>query len=362
MFIVFICATFLCLLVIFLFFLGSTSSQTPVIITTNSDVIKQDLDHSDSISSSCDSRIFSDKKCTSSDEAPVSISQSHQSNSKLVNSDSAISSSSESRNGVSDSCDKSNATKSSSFLRPSALGSGLSNSTTKNTSDTLKCPLKSPKLNLAPSKFGNADSSSLSSSSSKSPYSQSKNPFTSAVSFADASESPPKKELKPEGDGLVNSSTAIPSLATFANASTRNNIGTTVASNSPISVPNFVFGQNLHERVTDNLKASSENDGKSSEATTSNGTSDMLFTSALTSKEVVSKENLSSEVSTNSNKEASSLLEDAARCQEARAVKRKYEEVMVTTGEEEEENILQVSNVFLFYESIRSFFCKCYLI
>lgn len=293
-------------------FAGSPVSETPVIITTSSEVVKPDVDHS----SSCDSRIFSEKKCTSSNEVSNNVSQSHEPNSTLVYHNSAISSSSENSNGVSDSSEK---TKSNSFLRPSALSSKT---------ESLKCPLKSPKLNLTPSKFGDSPSPSL---STKSPYLQTKNPFSSAASFAELGESPPNNQSK-------DANPLKPALGTFSNASTTNNIGTSLATSSPVSVPNFVFGQNLHERVTDNVKVV-KND-KSGEATTSNGTSDMLFTSALTNNDV-SKENLISENSSNS-KEGSSLEEDAARYQEARAMKRKYEEVLVTTGEEEEENILQV--------------------
>lgn len=93
-----------------------------------------------------------------------------------------------------------------------------------------------------------------------------------------------------------------------------------------ISNPNYVFGQNIGDRVTERVES------------VSNGTASMLFSSALSAES--SKKTSESEAD---GKEGSSLLEDAARCQEQRASKRKYEEVQITTGEEDEKNVIQVS-------------------
>lgn len=93
---------------------------------------------------------------------------------------------------------------------------------------------------------------------------------------------------------------------------------------------NFVFGQNLEDRVI----ADSKNDEpKPSTSLNSNGAVDMLFTNAANKAEVLQQQN----------KEGKSLSESAREYEESRAaVKRKFEEVEVITGEEGETNVLQV--------------------
>lgn len=102
-----------------------------------------------------------------------------------------------------------------------------------------------------------------------------------------------------------------------------------VAPVRPVTVslanPDYVFGQNLSGRVVESV---------------SNGTGSMLFSSVLNA-ENKKKEGKENESEGNETCTAS-LLEDAARCQEQRAAKRKYDEVQVTTGEEDEKNVLQV--------------------
>lgn len=96
---------------------------------------------------------------------------------------------------------------------------------------------------------------------------------------------------------------------------------------------NFVFGQNLEERVIADNKTE---DPKPSTSLNSNGTVDMLFTNAVSKAEVPN--NVVAQ-----NKEGKSLSESAREYEESRAaVKRKFEEVEVITGEEGETNVLQV--------------------
>lgn len=95
----------------------------------------------------------------------------------------------------------------------------------------------------------------------------------------------------------------------------------------------FVFGQNLQERVV----ADKVDEAKpSTSCLSSNGTNDMLFSNAL-------KETVKSDQTEVQNKEAKSLSESAREYEESRANKRKYEEVEVRTGEEEETNVIQLS-------------------
>lgn len=97
---------------------------------------------------------------------------------------------------------------------------------------------------------------------------------------------------------------------------------------------NFVFGQNLEERVIAEGKADSKpEESKPSTSINANGTSDMLFTSAMSN----------SDVNNLSNRETKTLSESAREYEESRAVKRKYDEVEIKTGEEGETNIAQMS-------------------
>lgn len=107
-------------------------------------------------------------------------------------------------------------------------------------------------------------------------------------------------------------------------------VTTAVPTSSISQASNFVFGQNLEERVI----ADNKNDEpKPSTSLNSNGAVDMLFTNAANKTDVVAMQN----------KEGKSLSESAREYEESRAaVKRKFEEVEVITGEEGETNVLQV--------------------
>lgn len=106
------------------------------------------------------------------------------------------------------------------------------------------------------------------------------------------------------------------------------------ATNTTSSTPTFVFGQNLQERVMSDANSSEPSPSTSSVNSNGNssGTSDMLFSSAI-----------KSEVKSDVSKETKSLTESAREYEESRANKRKYDEVQVKTGEEEETNILSIS-------------------
>jgi Ran-binding protein 3 len=132
----------------------------------------------------------------------------------------------------------------------------------------------------------------------------------------------------------------------------------TPSSSTSASVTGFVFGQNLHERVaeavsheTSDMKSgTSEVTGTSNNVSTvctsatTNGTSDMLFTSVIKQDHNnESGHNNSSNISDHGEKRSKSLSEAAREYEEARAIKRKYEEVTVITGEEDEVNILQMN-------------------
>ncbi|XP_028141871.1 ran-binding protein 3 [Diabrotica virgifera virgifera] len=110
-----------------------------------------------------------------------------------------------------------------------------------------------------------------------------------------------------------------------------------------ISSNSFVFGQNLKERVAE---TENKEESKASTSLGANGTSEMLFSSAIKSELKADPTDSSKE------KEMKSLSESAKEYEESRANKRKYEEVEVITGEENEINILSIScKLFSFNKS-----------
>lgn len=123
----------------------------------------------------------------------------------------------------------------------------------------------------------------------------------------------------------------VPLVVTDSSKSnTSSNMATSVASTS-----NFIFGQNLHERVVSESEASDSGTGEpmpSTSCTNANGTSELLFSTAA--KHTVTQD---------ANKEVKTLTESAREYEESRANKRKYEEVTVVTGEEDEKNVLQLN-------------------
>ncbi|XP_065211023.1 ran-binding protein 3 isoform X2 [Planococcus citri] len=132
-------------------------------------------------------------------------------------------------------------------------------------------------------------------------------------------------------------------VTSSATSSTVPVVSNSAASSTPSSTSistEFVFGQNLHERVTIEKDATQQ----PQESVTQNGTSfsEMLFSSALKQESANAKqEDGSSHVFSNGN--AKTLSVSAKEYEEARSVKRKYEEVAIVTGEEDEQNVLQIN-------------------
>lgn len=125
-----------------------------------------------------------------------------------------------------------------------------------------------------------------------------------------------------------------PKFVPLIQSETKTN-STVVASSSTAGAASFVFGQNLQERVIASESKSEE--PKASTSLNSNGTTEMLFSSAIKNEIKTDKDSHSS------NKEVKSLSESAREYEESRAVKRKYEEVEIVTGEEDEINILNIT-------------------
>ncbi|XP_075235551.1 uncharacterized protein LOC142332820 isoform X2 [Lycorma delicatula] len=135
-------------------------------------------------------------------------------------------------------------------------------------------------------------------------------------------------------------------------------------SNTPTTTPGFVFGQNLHERVIVEPSGSEAGACSSSDiqnvtisdavtpstaSAATNGTStEMLFTSVI-QKELLPDKTMEGNSGLD-DKGRKSLSESAREYEESRAVKRKYEEVAVVTGEEEENNILQMDCKLFVYD------------
>lgn len=182
------------------------------------------------------------------------------------------------------------------------------------------------------------------------------NPFAK-ISSEDSSSRDEQKDTS-----VVTSSGSTPKfLPLFQNGSKSEPAVRTITpatTTSTTSSNNFVFGQNLKERVINdanaedakfnnctntngasdavcdsNLKEIQSEETSASCSKNANGTSDMLFSSVLKETPVLD---------TGRPQGTKSLSESAREYEESRAVKRKYEEVEVKTGEEEETNVLQI--------------------
>lgn len=113
------------------------------------------------------------------------------------------------------------------------------------------------------------------------------------------------------------------------------------------SAASFVFGQNLKERVAVAHDAdssdSSENEEAKEEQSNENGSSELMFSNAAA-------------VCKNTNKDKApglTLSQAAHEMEEAnRANKRKYSEVTLLTGEEDETNVLQINCKLFAYDKV----------
>lgn len=174
-----------------------------------------------------------------------------------------------------------------------------------------------------------------------------KNPFARVSALGEEKE---EKGEKGSGDGgesrsapesQVSNSTALPKFVRLTSgASVSPAVSVPPVANPAVTVPSapptFVFGQNLLDRVETKENKAAQQHLESNGA----NSSEMLFTS------VIRKED-SNDGSNNSeapDRPPSKSLSDAAReYEESRAAKRKYEEVAVVTGEEDEANVVQMN-------------------
>nr|CAG4647943.1 EOG090X078K [Moina brachiata]SVE93043.1 EOG090X078K [Moina brachiata] len=203
------------------------------------------------------------------------------------------------------------------------------------------------------------------------------NPFSRAVELEEspAGKEQAKKDAAPKPSFLMpsrlnvatpESSTAPAAASENGNASSADQSPAPPASSASVTVPlstsnlftstltsattttapaatacNFVFGQKLHERV--------ENANHAVTEPTSNGASPTvnLFN-------VIAKEKSESEAAAASTNGTSKSLSEAAKeLEEARAAKRKYDEVTVVTGEEDEQNALQIYGKLFTFDKVQ---------
>ncbi|QQP55746.1 Ranbinding protein 3like [Caligus rogercresseyi] len=110
--------------------------------------------------------------------------------------------------------------------------------------------------------------------------------------------------------------------------------------------PEFTFGENLSDRVSTDtdekkLKETTEKNEKDSSSSSGN-----LFQTSSPSLGIAS-----STPGSNGSPQKKTLSEAAADYQESHAVKRKYEEVSVKTGEEDESNVVQLPGKLFAYDN-----------
>ncbi|CAB3374185.1 Hypothetical predicted protein [Cloeon dipterum] len=246
-------------------------------------------------------------------------------------------------------------------LTPSKLGGSFGSA--------IPAPVAS-KFVLKPSAFGSAASNAESSSpvvaavtpKSSNPLIPSRlgNPFANKASqelSKEEQEEPKKEEPIEEAEKAKSpSSVKFVPLGTPSSSSANSSEG----SANVISTPNsFVFGQNLRDRVVAGEECSQEapaheNGTSSNEATESIATTNGTSTSEMLFSAVIKKDTQSDSNSESEGTPAKSLSEAAREYEESRAVKRKFDEVEVKTGEEEETNVLQISCKLHIFDNVKS--------
>lgn len=154
------------------------------------------------------------------------------------------------------------------------------------------------------------------------------------------------KEIKSEETKKGDKPTEeIKSTFLMLGTNTKESVNTTVTPCT--SEPNFVFGQNLQERVmiANDAESSEKTEGedkkeKKDESTNANGSTELLFSNASAACRTTSKPGLT-------------LTEAAQELEEAnRANKRKYSQITPLTGEEGETNILQINCKFFAFDKV----------
>ena len=151
------------------------------------------------------------------------------------------------------------------------------------------------------------------------------------------------KEAKREDKPIEEVKPTFPLLGT----STKDSVNTIITPCA--SEPNFVFGQNLQERVmiandaeNSDKTEDKEKKEKKEESTNANGSTELLFSNASAACRTTSKSSLT-------------LTEAAQKLEEAnRANKRKYSQITPLTGEEGETNVLQINCKFFAFDKATS--------
>lgn len=134
-----------------------------------------------------------------------------------------------------------------------------------------------------------------------------------------------KKEEKSDSLSLLTKNGSIPKSTLFSNTKTvSENVG-------------FVFGQNVHERVTGEI-AQTDVKKKDDDDTGTTNPDGLLFSSAAA--QTTTTATVEGQTKETNSK---SLTEAAREYEESRAQKRKYDEVETVTGEESEVNVLEVN-------------------
>ena len=216
-----------------------------------------------------------------------------------------------------------------SLLRPSQLSS-VTNSTGAGTKSVLQpAKFQNPFVKVTEKSEDSEKSSTADSNKDKDvPKESEKNPNEKDNEKEEKKEEKEKEKEKepPKFLALSASSETLGS----ENSINSNSVGASA------STPGFVFGQNLKERVTVAHDAdssdSTDKDEPKAEHSNENGSSELMFSNAAA---VCHK---------STSKPGQTLTEAAQEIEEAnRANKRKYSEVTLLTGEEDETNVLQIN-------------------
>ncbi|KAK4875586.1 hypothetical protein RN001_012008 [Aquatica leii] len=195
-----------------------------------------------------------------------------------------------------------------------------------------KCVLKSPSL-LRPSQLnGSIGNTPIPSKHSFLLNPSRLNPFDNTTSET-RNQTESKSTNVPSSTTAAN--TALKFLPLVQNGNKSEVSKSTPSTSTITQSSNFIFGQNIHDRVVSNNQT---DDKKINNSENSNGSCDMLFSSVI-------KENSNSltDATSSTSQATKSLSESAREYEESRAIKRKFEEVEVITGEEGEKNILQIT-------------------
>ncbi|KAJ0180048.1 hypothetical protein K1T71_004639 [Dendrolimus kikuchii] len=214
---------------------------------------------------------------------------------------------------------------------------------------------------LAKPRLGGFSSSNFGSSSSKScnPFSSVlrppqlkpiSNPFLKAADLPDNREPKSDKTETPNEDRLKETKEEVPKFVPLGSSNVSSRANTVPVPQPAASSSGFVFGQNLSERVV-MAKSVNNGDASSVDHSSTNGTSELLFSSAAASvKENNQEEAGPSETRTGSGSEGLAAAAAEYERSHARPPPLPTNNV-TTTGEEGETNVLQISCRLFAWES-----------